>query len=89
MIDNGAETAVSNEDQMTTATYEIKIKGYLDQQWSEWLGDLKIAYDDEGNSLLSGPIADQATLHGILAQIRDLGLPLISLIPQNIIEDGS
>jgi hypothetical protein len=85
----GVETAVSNEVQMTTATYEIKIKGYLDQQWSEWLGDLEFAHDDKGNTLLSGPIADQAALHGILAQIRDLGLPLISLIPQNIIEDDS
>ncbi len=68
---------------MTAEAYEIKIKGLLDQEWSEWLGDLQIAYDDAGNTLLSGSIADQAALHGILGQIRDLGLTLISIIPQN------
>jgi len=77
------ETAVSNEDPMTTLTYEIKVKGRLDPDWSEWLGDLKIAYDDEGNTLLSGQVADQAALHGILAQIRDLGMALISIMPQS------
>lgn len=71
---------------MTATIYEIKIKGYLDRQWSEWLGDLKIVYNDGRNTLLSGPIADQAALHGILAQIRDLGLTLISLSSRNTIE---
>lgn len=73
---------------MTAANYEIKIKGHLDQQWSEWLGDLKITYDDEGNTLLSGHIVDQAALHGVLGQIRDLGMTLISLSSQNITGDG-
>ena len=50
--------AVPNKDPMTAAIYELKIKGYLDQQWSEWLGDLKISYDDEENTILSGHIAD-------------------------------
>ena len=76
-----------NDD--TSVKYEIKIKGHLDKHWSEWLGDLEIIYDNQGNTLLSGGIVDQAALHGILAQIRDLGLTLISLSPQNIIEDGS
>ncbi len=47
--------------------------------WSKWLGGLATNHDDEGNMLLAGIIPDQAALHGILAQIRDLGLPLISL----------
>jgi len=59
--------------------YEIKIKGYLKDHWSDWLGGLEITLDPEGNSRLCGIIPDQAALHGILAQIRDLGLPLISL----------
>ncbi len=74
---------------MTTTTYEIKIKGHLDAQWSEWLGDSKITYDDEGNTLLYSHIPDQAALHGILAQIRDSGMTLISLSAQNVEEDGS
>jgi len=59
--------------------YEIKVKGHLGEHWSEWLGDLSITRDTQGNSLLVGFVPDQAALHGILAQIRDLGLTLISL----------
>ncbi len=59
--------------------YEIKVQGYLDGHWSEWLGGLAVNHDGEGYTLLSGLIPDQAALHGILVQIRDLGLPLISL----------
>ena len=59
--------------------YEIKVRGYLANHWSEWLGDLTIRHDDQGNTLLAGSIADQAALHGVLAQIRNLGLSLLSL----------
>jgi hypothetical protein len=59
--------------------YEIWIKGHLEEYWSDWLGDLHIRHEEGGNTLLSGCIPDQAALHGILAQIRDLGLTLISL----------
>lgn len=59
--------------------YQIKVKGHLDEQWSDWLGGLAITHDDQGNTLLSGLIPDQAALHGILVQIRDRGLPLLSL----------
>ena len=82
MGDVGMETAVSSEDPMTAEVYEIKVKGHLVQEWSEWLGDLRINYDDEGNTLLSGRIPDQAALHGILGQIRDLGITQISLSAQ-------
>jgi len=64
-------------------TYEIKIKGQLDDHWSDWLGGLEITQDGHGNSLLRGPVPDQAALHGILAQIRDLGLTLISFTPKD------
>jgi hypothetical protein len=67
--------------------YTIKIKGRLDKHWSEWLGNLEISHDNQGNSLLSGNIVDQAALHGILEQIRDLGLTLISLTSQSIVEE--
>jgi hypothetical protein len=64
--------------------YEIKIKGQLEEHWSDWLGGLEIAQDEQGNSLLTGFIPDQAALHGILAQIRDLGLNLISIAPKDV-----
>jgi len=62
--------------------YEIKIKGHLEEHWSDWLGGLKITKDGFDYSLLTGVVADQAALHGILNQIRDLGLTLISISPQ-------
>jgi hypothetical protein len=63
--------------------YTIKIKGYLEEHWSDWLGGFEISHDAQGHSLLTGDVPDQAALHGILAQIRDLGLTLISIIPQD------
>jgi len=67
-------------------SYEIKVKGHLEEHWSDWLGGLEVAHDGHGNSLLTGVIPDQAALHGILAQIRDLGLTLISISPH--VEDA-
>ena len=65
--------------------YEIKIKGKLSQHWAEWFGNLAITYDDKGNTLLIGEVPDQAALHGILLQIRNLGLELIFIKP--LVED--
>lgn len=60
--------------------YEIKIKGQLDQRWSEWFAGLKLTYSLEGDeTLLSGPLPDQAALHGLLERVRDLNLTLISV----------
>jgi hypothetical protein len=61
--------------------YEIKIAGHLDKKWSDWLGEMEIAHDEAGFTLLTGGIPDQAALHGMLTKIRDLGLALISLNP--------
>ena len=61
--------------------YEIKVMGYLDEHWSERLGGLDITHDDQGCTLLTGIIPDQAALHGILGQFRDLGLTLIWVKP--------
>jgi len=59
--------------------YEIKIDGHLESHWSEWFDELEVSYDEAGHTLLSGPVADQAALHGLLAKIRDLGLHLVSV----------
>ena len=59
--------------------YRITIQGQLESEWSEWFDGLTIASADEGQTILTGPIVDQAALHGILIKIRDLGLPLLSL----------
>jgi hypothetical protein len=59
--------------------YEIKIKGHLDQRWSEWFADLKLTPLDGDVTLLAGPLPDQPALHGLLERIRDLNLTLISV----------
>jgi hypothetical protein len=63
----------------TGRVYKIKVRGHLEDYWSDWLGGLKISRDAQGYTLLTGVVPDQAALHGILAQIRDLGLPLIAI----------
>jgi hypothetical protein len=63
--------------------YEIKVKGHLDPCWSEWFMGVKMTYLEGNETLLSGPLADQAALHGILERIRDLNLKLISVTSEN------
>ncbi len=60
--------------------YQIRIKGHLDPRWMEWFGGLAITLEDNGETLLTGPVVDQAALHGLLRKVRDLGMPLISAI---------
>ncbi len=61
--------------------YEICVKGHLDQRWSNWFEGFAIALTDNGETQLSGPVVDQAALYGLLIKVRDLGLPLVSVIP--------
>jgi hypothetical protein len=61
------------------AVYEIKVRGHLDQSWSTWLDGLTVEPQAHGQTLLTGPVRDQAALHGLLNKIRDLGLPLLGV----------
>ena len=61
--------------------YEIRLKGHLEARWGEWFEGLTITLEENGDTLLSGPLADQAALHGILKKVRDLGLTLLSVNP--------
>ena len=60
--------------------YEIRIKGHFDDQWAAWFGGLTITREDNGETLLTGPVVDQAALHGLLRKVRDVGMPLISVM---------
>jgi hypothetical protein len=60
--------------------YQIRIKGHLGHQWTDWFGGLIITLEDNGDTLLTGPVVDQAALHGLLRKVRDLGMPLLSVI---------
>jgi hypothetical protein len=64
-----------------TTTYEIRVDGHLDDHWSSALGDLTLVRLDDGTTSLTGPVVDQAHLHGLLARVRDLGAPLLTLRP--------
>ena len=59
--------------------YEIRIKGTLDRQWTAWFEGMTITQADDSETLLTGPVVDQAALHGLLRKVRDLGLPLITV----------
>jgi hypothetical protein len=61
--------------------YQIRIKGHLGRQWTDWFGGLTITLEDNGDTLLTGPVVDQAELHGLLRKVRDLGMPLLSVSP--------
>ena len=59
--------------------YEIRVQGHLDQYWSEWFEWLTISYDVDDNTVLRGPLVDEAALHGVLIKVRDLALPLLAV----------
>lgn len=65
----------------TAQHYEIRIKGHLDARWGDQFEGLTITLEENGDTLLSGPVADQAALHGLLKKVRDLGMPLVSVGP--------
>ena len=69
----------NEQKKFTSVIYEIKIKGHLDEQWSDWFEDMAFTHESDGTTTLYGPVTDQAALHGILNGIRDLGLSLISV----------
>jgi hypothetical protein len=61
--------------------YEIRIKGHLDDRWTDWFEGLTISLEEDGSTLLTGLVVDQAALHGLLKKVRDLGMPLLSVCP--------
>jgi hypothetical protein len=75
----------SKSDPDQPVVYQIRIKGHLGHQWTDWFEGLTITLEEEGETLLSGPVIDQAALHGLLKKVRDLGLPLLSV---NRVEPG-
>ena len=58
---------------------QIRVKGQIDERWSEWLDGLTITHTEEGETVLSGEVLDQAALYGLIAKLRDLGLPLLAM----------
>jgi hypothetical protein len=71
----------SDSDPDQPMAYQIRIKGHLGHEWTDWFGGLAITLEDNGDTLLIGLVADQAALHGLLRTVRDLGMPLVSVSP--------
>ena len=62
-----------------TGRYEIRVKGHLDTRWAAWFDGMTLSHDRDGTTRIHGLVVDQAALHGLLARVRDIGLPLISV----------
>ena len=69
--------------------YEIRLKGHIDVQLADWFESLTIILEEDGDTLLTGPVVDQAALHSLLKKVRDLGLPLVSVCPVEPGQDGT
>jgi len=74
------ESHQSTADHYEPGLYEIRIKGHLEERWAGWFGGLSITLEDNGDTRLTGRVVDQAALHGLLRKVRDLGMPLLSVI---------
>ena len=69
----------SGSEKAHPLVYQIRIKGHLGREWTDWFGGLTITLEDNGDTLLTGPVVDQAALHGLLKKVRDVGMPLVSV----------
>ena len=70
----------STDEHHEPGRYEIRLKGHLDPRWAPSFDGLRLSHERDGTTLLRGPVVDQAALHGVLRRVRDLGLPLVSVI---------
>jgi hypothetical protein len=84
-----SESRAPAEEHDEPGLYEIRLKGHLDGRWAAWFEGMTITLEDNGDTLLTGPVVDQAALHGLLKRVRDLGMPLVSVNPNETHQNRS
>jgi hypothetical protein len=72
-------TGTSAAEHTNTQQYEVRVRGHLGSRWRAWFDGLSISTEDDGITVIRGPVVDQAALHGLLQKLRDVGIPLVSL----------
>ena len=75
-----SDTLDTKTDPNQPMVYQIRVKGHLGSQWTDWFGGLTVTLEENGETLLTGPVVDQSALHGLLKKVRDLGMPLVSVV---------
>lgn len=71
---------MKRRDEPRPGNYQIRLRGHLGSEWSSWFDGMSVTLEESGDTVLSGPVPDQAALHGLLKKIRDAGVPLISVL---------
>jgi hypothetical protein len=84
-----ANQPVARNSSAAADLYRVHVRGHLDDGWSDWLDGFAVERHDDGTTVLVGPVVDQAALHGLLARIRDLGLPLLAVNREDGSDDGT
>jgi hypothetical protein len=77
----GEESDMSTGENHGPERYEIRVRGHLESRWAMWFGGMALIHGTDGTTTISGPVVDQAALHGLLSTVRDTGLPLVSVTP--------
>jgi hypothetical protein len=74
-----SKNLIPKNDPSEPRIYQIRLEGHLGHQWTDWFGGVTIILKEDGDTLITGPVVDQAALHGLLRKVRDLGMPLLSV----------
>ena len=75
----GTATGASAAQHTNIPQYEVRVRGHLGSRWAAWFDGLRLVAEDDGTTVIRGPLVDQAALHGLLQKLRDVGIPLVSL----------
>ena len=81
-----SNTPTPRPESLQPPIYQIRIKNHLDSHWTDWFNGMAITLEEDGVTVLTGPVADQAALHGLLKKVRDLGMPLVSVVQIQVLD---